>query len=41
MKQLEVIIVDDGTSDRSAEVSREYEKRYPETFRQIDNERGQ
>lgn len=40
MNQLEVIIVNDGTPDRSAEMSREYVKRYPQTFRQIDKENG-
>ena len=40
MKKLEVIIVNDGTPDNSAEMSREYVKRYPETFRQIDKENG-
>ena len=40
MQQLEVIIVNDGTPDNSAELSREYVKRYPETFRQIDKENG-
>ena len=40
MSQLEVIIVNDGTPDNSAEMSREYVKRYPQTFRQIDKENG-
>lgn len=40
MNQLEVIIVNDGTPDNSAEISREYVKRYPQTFRQIDKENG-
>lgn len=40
MNQLEVIIVNDGTPDRSAEMSREYVKHYPQTFRQIDKENG-
>ena len=40
MDQLEVIIVNDGTPDNSAEMSREYVKRYPKTFRQIDKENG-
>ncbi|MCR5039690.1 MAG: glycosyltransferase family 2 protein [Bacteroidales bacterium] len=40
MNLLEVIIVNDGTPDRSAEMSREYVKRYPQTFRQIDKENG-
>lgn len=40
MDKLEVIIVNDGTPDNSAEMSREYVNRYPETFRQIDKENG-
>ncbi len=40
MQQLEVIIINDGTPDNSAEMSREYVKRYPDTFRQIDKENG-
>lgn len=40
MKKLEVLIVNDGTPDNSAEMSREYVKRYPGTFRQIDKENG-
>ena len=40
MQKLEVLIVNDGTPDNSAEMSREYVKRYPETFRQIDKETG-
>ena len=40
MDQLEVIIVNDGTPDRSAEMAREYEKKYPGTFRVIDKENG-
>lgn len=40
MDKLEVIVVNDGTPDRSAELSREYVRRYPDTFRQIDKENG-
>lgn len=40
MEALEVLIVNDGTLDNSAEMSREYVKRYPGTFRQIDKENG-
>lgn len=40
MDLLEVIIVNDGTPDRSAEMAREYEKKYPQTFRVIDKENG-
>jgi len=38
MNKLEVIIVNDGTPDNSAELSREYTVRFPNTFRQIDQE---
>ena len=37
---LEVIVVNDGTPDRSAEMARKYEKRYPDVFRVIDKENG-
>ena len=40
MNQLEVVIVNDGTPDRSAQMSREYVKHFPQTFRQIDKENG-
>ena len=40
MKRLEVIVVNDGTPDKSAEMSRQYVRRFPETFRQIDKENG-
>lgn len=40
MQKMEVIIVNDGTPDNSAEMSRDYVKRFPETFRQIDKENG-
>ena len=40
MKLLEVICVNDGTPDNSALMAKEYEKRYPETFKVIDKENG-
>lgn len=40
MGKLDVLIVNDGTPDRSAEISREYVKRFPGIFRQIDKENG-
>ena len=40
MKKLEVLVVNDGSPDRSADIAREYEARYPETFRVIDKENG-
>ncbi len=40
MSRLEVLVVNDGTPDRSAEMAREYEARYPGTFRVIDKPNG-
>ena len=40
MQKLEVLVVNDGTPDRSAEMAREYEVKYPGTFRVIDKENG-
>lgn len=40
MNHLEIIIVNDGTPDCSAELSRKYVERYPDFFRQIDKENG-
>lgn len=40
MEKMDVLIVNDGTPDRSAEMSREYVKRFPGVFRQIDKENG-
>lgn len=39
-KDLEVIIINDGTPDRSAEMARAYERNYPATFRVIDKSNG-
>jgi glycosyltransferase involved in cell wall biosynthesis len=40
MDKLEVIIVNDGTPDHSAEMAREYVKRFPMTFHIFDKENG-
>lgn len=40
MSLMDVLIINDGTPDNSAEISREYVKRYPGIFRQIDKENG-
>ena len=40
MSLLEVIVVNDGTPDNSAIMAKEYEKKYPQTFRVIDKENG-
>ncbi len=40
MAKMDVLIINDGTPDRSAEMSREYVNRFPDVFRQIDKENG-
>ena len=40
MEKMDVLIINDGTPDNSAEISREYVKRFPGIFRQIDKENG-
>ena len=40
MEKMDVLIINDGTPDRSADMSREYVNRYPDVFRQIDKENG-
>lgn len=40
LEKMEVIAVNDGTPDQSAEMAREYEKRYPSVFRVIDKDNG-
>lgn len=40
MEKMDVLIINDGTPDRSADMSREYVNRYPGVFRQIDKENG-
>ncbi len=40
MDRLEVIVVNDGTPDNSAEIAREYEKLFPSVFRMIDKKNG-
>lgn len=38
--QLEVLIINDGSKDRSLEIACRYEKKYPSVFRVIDKENG-
>ena len=40
MNKMDVLIINDGTPDNSAQLSREYVKKYPNVFRQIDKENG-
>lgn len=40
LEDLEVLVVNDGSKDRSPMLARAYEKRYPGTFRVIDKENG-
>lgn len=40
MDLLEVLVINDGSKDRSSEIAHEYEKKYPSVFRVIDKENG-
>ena len=40
MQKLEVLIINDGSKDRSSEIAHSYEKRFLQTFRVIDKENG-
>lgn len=40
MDALEVLIVDDGSKDSTAKIGKEYEQRFPESFRLISKENG-
>ena len=38
--KLEVLVINDGSKDRSSEIAHEYEKKHPNVFRVIDKENG-
>lgn len=40
LDNLEVLVINDGSKDRSSEIAHAYEARYPQTFRVIDKENG-
>ena len=40
LPEIEVLIVDDGSSDGTANIGKEYEGKYPESFRLISKENG-
>ena len=40
MKKIEVIVVDDGSKDSTPDIGREYEEKYPDTFKIISKENG-
>lgn len=40
MKQLEVLVINDGSKDSSSEIAHEYQDKYPDTYRVIDKENG-
>lgn len=40
LDEVEVLVINDGSTDRSSEIAHEYEKRYPESFRVIDKKNG-
>ncbi len=40
LEDLEVLVVNDGSTDASSAIAHEYEKKHPQTFRVIDKENG-
>lgn len=40
MKQLEVLVINDGSKDSSSSIAHEYQDKYPDTYRVIDKENG-
>ena len=40
MNLLEVLVINDGSKDKSSEIAHSYELKYPKTFRVIDKENG-
>lgn len=40
LKQVEILVVNDGSKDRSSEIAHKFEALYPDTFRVIDKENG-
>lgn len=40
MQKLEVLVVNDGSKDKSSSIAHEYQDKYPNTFRVIDKENG-
>ena len=40
LEEVEVLIVDDGSKDRTAEIGKVYERQYPQTFRVISKDNG-
>ena len=40
LNALDIMIVDDGSNDKTAQLAKEYEKKYPEAFRLIQKENG-
>lgn len=40
LNDIEVLIIDDGSKDNTAKIGKQYEEKYPETFRVISKENG-
>ena len=40
MKQLEVLVFNDGSKDSSSQIAHEYQDKYPDTYRVIDKNNG-
>lgn len=40
LDKIEVLVVNDGSKDRTAEIAKDYEEKYPQTVRLVDKENG-
>lgn len=40
LEEIEVLIIDDGSKDHTAAIGKEYERKYPDTFRVISKKNG-
>lgn len=40
MDDIEVLVIDDGSKDRTAEIAKKYEEKYPNTFKVVSKENG-
>ena len=40
LDELEVLIINDGSTDRTAKIAEQYTKKYPDIFRLVNKENG-